>query len=552
MMLRLRRSAAPRARRGLVVLLLVVVLLVVALNRLDASPPPSKSPTNPPPTPTTRLVSPLRTRVIAYCVYPENKAVPTGHAEFMARTYGPHIFPASEYLLVLRPVLPLPSDLPKDIDPLSDEGLDMLGLENAHIRFCSYGSSKLISLLEVGHKAVVAKETFANAQARLKAAGLWLPEDRPNKQGWTHGGIVHWPEKFAVLVSATKTKKPPLIFRHSPEPLSESVHGVSGQLEVKRSELSTVSVTVYWPMILDSMAFRWSHGNSTYGKKIGGRFDTIREVVTRPPGFSAREARLRKQFFASSVSQHCAGRRAHYPSVVVRELFSYALHQVARKPVNNIGECPDGDFGATRAGLTVEERKNLQSRLFKHTSVVDIHSKHKFAITFENSGADGYFTEKIVSGYLGRAVPVYCGPNDFTGVLNPKALINCALPYNVTSYGDSMRMKRDVCASLTPVPRPKDCDETCMAEHGRKERDNCANAYNAEVERIIWPALLKCAEKVVAMDRNDAAYEAMLSEPLVPLNKQTGELTGIWNVSMMGRAIRAVFVGAGLNVDEDG
>jgi hypothetical protein len=555
---------------------------------------------------------PVKTAVVAYCVFPENKAVPTGHAEFMARTYGPHMFPAPQFRLELRPVLPLPRDLPPNLDPKSPEGLHMLGLSGAHVRFCPYGSSQLVSLLRGAGLAEIRHDTREAAQARLRAAGVhasslraprWLTRQtcgRPRTRtggrtaGWCAWAACcradsharHWPVAF-TLVADKASKRPfgPLIFRHSPEPLPESVGGVAGQLDVKRAlrDLSTHSITMYWPMIMDSMAFRWAAGNSSYQKKIGGSFATIKDGLTRPSsGFDAAKERKSKLFFvraavrlrphsrrncvqASSISGHCAGRRAHYPSVIVRELFTYALAERSGRPVHNIGgwcvqagaggraaltpcaASPDGDAGATRAGLALDARAALQAK-YRHSSVAAIHADHKFAVTFENSGIEGYFTEKVVSGYIARSVPVYNGPPDFARVLNPKAVIDCGLPLNVTSYASSLRMKNKVCAAL-PVPASScaPADKECVSEHGRRVRDLCAEAYHAHVESLLWPLLLKCADEVLRVDSDDALYDAMLAQPLVPLDAR-GEMTGIWNASAVGRALRAIFVGSGFEV----
>lgn len=49
----------------------------------------------------------------------------------------------------------------------------------------------------------------------------------------------------------------------------------------------------------------------------------------------------------------------------------------------------------------------------------------KFYLAFENSKYPGYHTEKIISAYLGDAVPVYWGDETIVKDLNPKAFINC-------------------------------------------------------------------------------------------------------------------------------
>ena len=51
-------------------------------------------------------------------------------------------------------------------------------------------------------------------------------------------------------------------------------------------------------------------------------------------------------------------------------------------------------------------------------------TRHRFAISFENSSTPGYTTEKIVDAFAARCIPIYWGDPEVTRVFNPKAFIN--------------------------------------------------------------------------------------------------------------------------------
>ena len=57
--------------------------------------------------------------------------------------------------------------------------------------------------------------------------------------------------------------------------------------------------------------------------------------------------------------------------------------------------------------------------------LVKVYSSYKFVITFENSRFDGYFTEKMISAVLAKAIPVYFGDPSITRWINPKAIVLC-------------------------------------------------------------------------------------------------------------------------------
>jgi len=56
---------------------------------------------------------------------------------------------------------------------------------------------------------------------------------------------------------------------------------------------------------------------------------------------------------------------------------------------------------------------------------IDFSRGYKFSIAFENSGARGYTTEKIMEAFASETVPIYWGNPDIAKEFNPDAFINC-------------------------------------------------------------------------------------------------------------------------------
>lgn len=53
-------------------------------------------------------------------------------------------------------------------------------------------------------------------------------------------------------------------------------------------------------------------------------------------------------------------------------------------------------------------------------------AKYKFAIAFENSSGEGYFTEKIIRPYLAGTVPIYWAHSSYNDYFNPHSMIFCS------------------------------------------------------------------------------------------------------------------------------
>eukprot|EP00937_MAST-01D_sp_MAST-1D-sp2_P000330 g330.t1 len=170
-----------------------------------------------------------------------------------------------------------------------------------------------------------------------------------------------------------------------------------------------------------------------------------------------------------------------------REALFDALRERARAA--RMDSSPSGRveaLGACRGGQRARDESKLASRFGPrfHDDAVEKLRPYKFAIAFEHtSGARadgaavgsstpyrGYVTEKIVSAMLAGAIPVYDGAPEAARWFNPRAYIDCS------------------CA----VP-----DATAVS--------GCAEGETALVRR--------CADRVMAVQRNHTEYARMLAEP---------------------------------------
>ena len=462
--------------------------------------------------PVTAVEAPL---VIAYCTFPDNRThlYPPLHAQWLAEFIAPFVKPSRR--LVLRPVLSHIKLLPRGVNATSAQGLEMLGLTHAHLRICPVASKEMIrTLASVPHMELRSVDTKPFAQ-RLAA---------PPVDGWSHGHRVHWPAKVTLVVDA-RTGKPagPLFTRQSHEGWQEQAAGALLQFDTKLDLLSPVSLSAYLPFAVDSFSWRYSplgtKLDNRLAKLLDSGFTELRQVVTRPLGFNASRERLGKEFFMAMINSNCGG--TGMP--VVRQLFGYAVFEVAGQPVHNLGPCPRNPDGAVKAGLSLEQRAALRSR-FRRDTAIEIFRKHKFALVFENALTRGYVTEKVVNAYAGSAVPVFWGgalnKADLADVLNPRAYVHCAIP---VGSDDERALRRTLCAPGLSW-RDAQNDEACVA------------AVNGAMAAQLRPHFAACVREVMRVDGDDAAYEAMLAEPLVPTDA-SGALRGVWDGAPLGEAV---------------
>ncbi|KAH9258284.1 hypothetical protein BASA81_003333 [Batrachochytrium salamandrivorans] len=503
-----------------------------------ASPPPSTAPT-----PTVkenwltylhRLVDkPIDPDVfvIAYCFFTQEDKTfePLGHGKFFSEFVGPYIN-STKKRVEYRPVVALPKFLNGSIKPNSPLGLILLGLsEDVHVRICSFGSTDIMQVLNSVPGVKSTAVSVDELQNKLKQLGLWqdelLPGEVPPSQTklWSHDALLYWPPKGQIHFP-TLNGKPfgPFIPRYNKEPWFESVPGVTTQFDTKREELSRDSVTVYYPMILNTMSWRLTgrefpnHWSDRVGL-VPSHITTIKQALTRPPGFQP--SLEGKEYFMAFVHSHCAGPSAYLASVAIRELFAFAVYDLTNKSVNLLGSCPQQ--GRARAGPQGTAKNKLRTH-----SAMDTMKPHKFAIVFENSRTSGYMSEKIVNAYLAQTVPIYFGAyrEQVERILNRKAFVHCDLPNELVEHNALRQLTTQVCDKMP-----------------RKSQD-CYDLFQAELAKRLRPHFAKCIEQVVELDQDPVKYLAMVAEPLIHLDDQ-GDPTGIFSGKAYG-AIMAVLMQA--------
>eukprot|EP00485_Elphidium_margaritaceum_P014686 CAMPEP_0202733706 /NCGR_PEP_ID=MMETSP1385-20130828/188305_1 /ASSEMBLY_ACC=CAM_ASM_000861 /TAXON_ID=933848 /ORGANISM="Elphidium margaritaceum" /LENGTH=561 /DNA_ID=CAMNT_0049400045 /DNA_START=488 /DNA_END=2169 /DNA_ORIENTATION=+ len=117
--------------------------------------------------------------------------------------------------------------------------------------------------------------------------------------------------------------------------------------------------------------------------------------------------------------------------------------------------------------------------------VVQMARPYKFFITFENSKIKGYSTEKIFNALYANAVPIYFGDPMITQYLNPRKFIHC------NTISDEK------------IKRLRSMDKQLNAEE-----------LIQKVQPLVYEDMMRCVEKVRAVDQDDALYHRMLLEPV--------------------------------------
>ena len=72
---------------------------------------------------------------------------------------------------------------------------------------------------------------------------------------------------------------------------------------------------------------------------------------------------------------------------------------------------------------------------------IDFSRGYKFSIAFENSGARGYTTEKIMEAFASQTVPIYWGNPDIAEEFNPDSFINC---HDFESFDEAVEFVKKV------------------------------------------------------------------------------------------------------------
>jgi hypothetical protein len=178
----------------------------------------------------------------------------------------------------------------------------------------------------------------------------------------------------------------------------------------------------------------------------------LHETIQDPP-----EQRARRPDFCAFIQQN---RRAMLRRWIFRLL---SLYRTVDAPGTVNSNCPP--IGPTRS----DKLAFLQTR--------------KFAIAFENASQPGYVTEKIVDAFQAGCVPIYWGSSRVAEEFNPSTFIDFH------------------------------CDEA-----------EVRHSLGLNPNKKLWQplrffvqaaALVKLTRRVVDLDKNEAAYRSMLSQPCI-------------------------------------
>jgi hypothetical protein len=125
---------------------------------------------------------------------------------------------------------------------------------------------------------------------------------------------------------------------------------------------------------------------------------------------------IEKIFFAAflSKSRNC-WHSIYRNDVLVRSIFVELLSEY--KLVHSLGFCQ-------RANMTrfVSYNKVKGDDL---SGPYGSYKPYKFVVVMDNARETGWFTERLVTGYLANAIPIYFGAPDVEQYVNPERIINC-------------------------------------------------------------------------------------------------------------------------------
>lgn len=120
----------------------------------------------------------------------------------------------------------------------------------------------------------------------------------------------------------------------------------------------------------------------------------------------AKEALLLKTGFCNFIYSNPNGHES-------RERIFYELNQY--KKVDSLGAFLN-NTGYSDGNRNIFERVR---------SSVELKSKYKFTIAFENAVARGYTSEKVFTSFEAHSIPIYWGNPEIGKIVNEKAIINC-------------------------------------------------------------------------------------------------------------------------------
>jgi len=152
-------------------------------------------------------------------------------------------------------------------------------------------------------------------------------------------------------------------------------------------------------------------------------------------------------------------------------------------------------------------------------------AEHQFTISFENSQAPGYITEKVLHSKMAGCVPLYWGDSNTDDDFTPNSFINLSNttdPQTVLAVLKKLEANPDMCARIAATPI---LDETRVA----KAR-SIMTKMSLEILRIVGTKPIKGIEKtyVINLDtRPDRWEKLMTAEPyLEPLVERVSGVNG--------------------------
>lgn len=150
----------------------------------------------------------------------------------------------------------------------------------------------------------------------------------------------------------------------------------------------------------------------------------------------------------------------------------------------------------------------------KYTRKRDFLRRYKFTIAFENSWAPGYHTEKILDPMMAGSIPIYWGDPLIARHFNPASFVDVQRLIAPPSRALYRLLRR--CGVRTW----RDCQprrfSSASARLARKSHATAARAADALLRVRGWDAVVA---EVRRLDRDDAAYAAMLAQPWLPGNR---------------------------------
>jgi len=135
---------------------------------------------------------------------------------------------------------------------------------------------------------------------------------------------------------------------------------------------------------------------------------------------------------------------------------------------------------------------------------------YRFALNMENSQIEGYVSEKLVSGMLAGALPVYFGAPDVGKYFNPEAFLSCRLSDDVI---EKLRIEKPVRYNV-------------FRGGSREQRGR------GKLELVEWAVgllrdeLKPCIDAVLRISQDSTAYDRMVRQPAMLMPEQKSTLDG--------------------------